>query len=74
MYIQVLTSWLEYTARRKHKRARVMHALDVRRTNLLRSGVVKFLEVAADLASIRQRCAAEHGAEVSSQKYLAGVQ
>ena len=62
---QTLTVWYEYTQERKQKAARLELALVQRQTRLVREGVTKWLAVAADLADIRQRFAAQRGAEVT---------
>lgn len=57
--------WYVYTQERKRKKARIADALERRRMTLIKCGAAKWLAVASDLAQMRQKYAAQQGAEVS---------
>ena len=65
--MQVLHSWFDATQEKKRKQARYASALEEYRKRLLRNGVTKWMEVAGDLSEMRQKYAAQRGAEVCSQ-------
>ena len=62
--MQVLHAWFEAIQERKRKQARYAAALEEYRHRLLKHGVTKWMEVAGDLSDIRQKYAAQRGAEV----------
>lgn len=57
-------AWLEYTQEKKRKKCRYNEAMEYRRMLLLRNGATKWLQVAGDVAEMRQKFAAQRGAEV----------
>ena len=61
---QVLIAWYAYKEERKRKARRIAHALEQRRLRLLRSGVQQILLVSADMTLLRQKMAAQQGAQV----------
>ena len=61
---QVLIAWYAYKEERKRKAQRIAHALEQRRLRLLRSGVQQILLVSADMTLLRQKMAAQQGAQV----------
>ncbi|KAK3095944.1 hypothetical protein FSP39_021123 [Pinctada imbricata] len=59
---KVLDGWLLYVSDKKRKKQRIADALSRRRNRLIKDGVVKWLRVSSDLASMRAKFAAQQNA------------
>ncbi|CAH1257862.1 SFI1 [Branchiostoma lanceolatum] len=62
---KTLQAWLWYTAERRRKADRIAVAMETRRRRLLREGVAQWLAMAADMADMRSKMAAQRQADVA---------
>ncbi|KAL4231291.1 spindle pole body protein Sfi1 [Mactra antiquata] len=66
---KVLMAWYSYLIHRKHKKERVMAAMDRRRHRLLKDGVTQWLRVADDLSLMRKKFAVQQQAKNVYETY-----